>query len=237
MSIVVACGAYNEEQYLPETIPAILAQSYADFRLLLVDNGSTDGTWRMMQQFSAQDSRIGIVRSPTNLTSGEGTHFSMDLIAKHCPDAEWVVWHGADDLMDPDYLEQLVQAAKEQPTANYIFSPWKWIGDAERGVQTFTPYNPARVAYEHQVPNWAMLKMQLWQDTGGFDRSMGAGADWDWVVRASLMQLLRPYQLPRPYLSLRVRTDRKSESDTVDFAKLFAHMRSHKPGEWAKWEQ
>ena len=63
--VTVFIPAYNREKYIGEAIESILAQSYTNFELLLIDDGSTDGTLDIMHSFS--DSRLRIMRNETNL--------------------------------------------------------------------------------------------------------------------------------------------------------------------------
>ena len=60
--ISVIVPVYKVEKYLPVCLDSLLAQTYRNFELLLVDDGSPDGCWQIMQQYAAQDSRVRIFR-------------------------------------------------------------------------------------------------------------------------------------------------------------------------------
>jgi glycosyltransferase involved in cell wall biosynthesis len=108
-------GAYNEAQYLEETVGAVLAQTMADFALLLFDNGSTDRTLDIMQRFES-DPRVTIVRSPRNLTPGEAANFGIGLALDVWRDCRWFVLQGGDDVMHAGYLDAIIAAAATHPT-------------------------------------------------------------------------------------------------------------------------
>jgi hypothetical protein len=77
----------------------------------------------------------------------------------------------------------------------------------------------------HQIPAWKAITRELWEQVGPEDQTIRIGSDWSWALRASLAGVLRPLQLDRPYLSLRVRDgDRKSQSDEVDWPALHGHL-------------
>ena len=59
--ISVIVPVYKVEEYLPVCLDSLLAQTYRNFELLLVDDGSPDGCWQIMQQYAAQDSRVRIL--------------------------------------------------------------------------------------------------------------------------------------------------------------------------------
>lgn len=223
--LVVALAAYNEAEYLRETIPAILNQSMADFRLVAIDNGSTDETSEILHSFD--DPRMIVDANPENLIGGKATNFGLRIARQYADNAQWVLFHGADDLMLPGYLEAVMCAADEHPEVNCIFSPFHWMGQPERGVQIFPPYDPPTIARVYQIPAWKAITWDLW-DAIGEDESVGHGADWDWAVRASVRGLLRPYQLEQPYLSLRVRPPgRVTSSLLADMPALRKHMQRH----------
>ena len=58
ISIIVP--VYNTEQYLPHCIDSVLSQSFTDFELLLVDDGSTDGSGKICDNYAAKDSRVRV---------------------------------------------------------------------------------------------------------------------------------------------------------------------------------
>jgi glycosyltransferase involved in cell wall biosynthesis len=58
---------YNCEKYLPEAIESILNQSFTDFEFIIVDDCSTDGSWEIIQEYAAKDTRIVAVKNDMNL--------------------------------------------------------------------------------------------------------------------------------------------------------------------------
>ncbi len=66
MKISVLMGIYNCESTLAEAIDSILAQTEPDFELILCDDGSSDGTYALAEQYAARDSRIVLLRNPSN---------------------------------------------------------------------------------------------------------------------------------------------------------------------------
>lgn len=220
--IVVGMSVYNEAAYLDETIPALLAQTMPDFHAIIVDNGSTDDSWAILQGY--RDARLTLIRSPKNLAPGIVSNLVWGVALDVWRDCRWFLHHGADDLMAPDYFDAILTAAAERPDVNLIFSPWQWIGHPERGVKRFPDYDPETVHAVHQIPAWHAFARELRASVGDQHEGIIA-ADWDWIVRASMSRMLRPYQLDRPYLSLRVRDgDRKSQSDEVHWPELHRHL-------------
>src|SRR5215510_7616262 len=63
----IGLAVYNGENYLAESLDALLGQSYDDFELIISDNASTDGTAGICRRYEKQDSRIRYVRQPRNI--------------------------------------------------------------------------------------------------------------------------------------------------------------------------
>jgi glycosyltransferase involved in cell wall biosynthesis len=222
--IVIGCGVYNDAQYLHETIPAMLAQTMPDFGLLLFDNGSTDDTWAILQSYAYFDPRIRLLRSATNLRCPDSANLGWGAALDWWPDCQWFVGAGADDVMDADYLEAILAAADANPDANCIFSPMRFIGHPDRGVWRYPPYDAARTHQKLMVPGWRAFTRTLWLALGGEYTGLNEGSDWEWVCRAAVCGVLRPFQLENPHVSLRVRADRKSQSELADRGALLTRM-------------
>jgi hypothetical protein len=77
------------------------------------------------------------------------------------------------------------------------------------------------------VPGWRAFTRELWDAVGPENPHCGIGADWEWIVRASVKGLLSPHQLERPYNSIRIRENgRITQSDTGDRPALRRHLAS-----------
>ena len=61
IKISIIVPVYNSEKYLPETAQSILKQSFSDFELILVDDGSKDGSGKICDQLAAKDTRIKVI--------------------------------------------------------------------------------------------------------------------------------------------------------------------------------
>jgi glycosyltransferase involved in cell wall biosynthesis len=118
----VAIPTYNRgATFLPAAIGAVLAQSCADFELIVSDNGSSDDTERYVR--SLTDSRIRYVRRKRTLPAGE--HFA--LMASEIS-GEWLVLHQDDDLLHRDFLARARHALQASPGSNLYAAPiWRQV--------------------------------------------------------------------------------------------------------------
>lgn len=97
ISIIVP--VYNVEQYLPQCIDSIRSQSMSDFELLLVDDGSTDTSGKICDDYASKDNRIRVIHIPNS-----GVSFARNTgIEKAC--GEWITFVDSDDWVDGNFLE------------------------------------------------------------------------------------------------------------------------------------
>ena len=99
ISIIVP--VYNVEQYLPRCIDSILNQSFADFELLLIDDGSKDKSGAICDEYAAQDSRIRVFRKENGGVSS-ARNLGLD---NAC--GEWIAFVDADDSLKERFLNDL----------------------------------------------------------------------------------------------------------------------------------
>ena len=120
-TVSIITPLYNKAAYIYNTILSIINQTYFDWEMLIVDNGSTDGSWEIVQQ--VQDSRIQIMQS---LKLGPGAARNHGLTYAQ---GEWIQFLDADDLLEPDHLEQQLAVARQNPDADIIACYWQEFTD------------------------------------------------------------------------------------------------------------
>lgn len=105
LSIIVP--VYNAEFFIQKCINSILNQSYQDFELILVDDGSTDHSWEQLKALGAIDRRIKIFQKE-NGGPGDARNYGL----KHAL-GDWIVFIDSDDTVDSDYLQKLINVSKD----------------------------------------------------------------------------------------------------------------------------
>jgi glycosyltransferase involved in cell wall biosynthesis len=106
----IGLPVYNGEEYLAESLDALLGQSFADFELIITDNASTDGTAEIARRYVAADPRVRYERLTTNIGAA-GNHNHVFTLAR----GELFKWASHDDLYGRDLLARCVEALDEHP--------------------------------------------------------------------------------------------------------------------------
>jgi len=107
--ITVLMAVYNGVQYLNDAVESVLAQTYPDWKLLVVDDGSTDGTRTVLRRFLWHP-RLEVL--PLEANRGQGMALNAGL---HHIDTPFFVQLDADDWFEPDTLEVLLRHMRRQP--------------------------------------------------------------------------------------------------------------------------
>ena len=106
ISVIVPC--FNGERYLTECLDSVLSQDMADFELLLIDDGSTDGTLALAQAYARRDARVRVLHQPN-----AGVSAARNLGLDHAA-GEWVTFVDCDDLLVPGALGWMLDAANDE---------------------------------------------------------------------------------------------------------------------------
>jgi glycosyltransferase involved in cell wall biosynthesis len=114
--VSVCIPAHNAERWLAEALESALAQTFADFEVVVADNGSTDGTAKVLGSYA--DPRIRVDRSRERI-SAVANHNRAVRLAR----GEFVKFLHVDDLLRPDCLERMVELALEDPSIALVFAP------------------------------------------------------------------------------------------------------------------
>jgi len=113
--VIIGAPLFNHEKDLPEALESILSQTYRDFALVLVDDGSSDRTPEIAREYEALDPRVRYIRNPARLGMVDNTRRSFEVARELHPEAEYFSFASDHDLWHPRWLQQLVEALDAHP--------------------------------------------------------------------------------------------------------------------------
>ncbi|HTS48335.1 MAG TPA: glycosyltransferase [Bryobacteraceae bacterium] len=186
-AVSVVMTAYNVAPYIGAAIQSALAQTFRDFELLVLDDGSTDGTLRIAEQF--QDRRVRVLRSPHR---GAAMQLRHGIEQTSGP---YVALLDADDLWSPNKLEQHVRFLDAQPRADLTFS-WSRIIDEDGRDTGLTsrlwdgPISFSELLADNVIGNGSALvfRREALVAAGGIDASLAACYDLDAWLRIGALR-------------------------------------------------
>ncbi|WP_337826062.1 glycosyltransferase family 2 protein [Pseudonocardia sp. UM4_GMWB1] len=126
-SVSVCIPVHNGETYLAETIRSVLEQTWRDFELVVLENGSTDASWEIATSF--RDPRIRVERNRQTLPQGDNWNRAVELCR-----APLVKLVCADDLLHPRCLELQVPPMRDDPSLSVVASRRHMIDEQSRVI-------------------------------------------------------------------------------------------------------
>lgn len=115
--VTIVMPAYNCEKYMEEAVESVKAQTYKDWKLLILDDCSTDGTGALAERLAETDARIRVLHSDTNGGVGRTRNRGV-----READTEWIAFLDADDVWAPEKLARQIETAATLPEAGLLFT-------------------------------------------------------------------------------------------------------------------
>lgn len=106
--ISVVCPVYNAEKCIRETLDSLLSQTFRDFEVLCVDDGSRDSTPSIVKEYAQKDSRVRFFQKPNGKTAARCVSFAIPFCR-----GKYFFFVSHDDFFDPDLLEKMYRRAIE----------------------------------------------------------------------------------------------------------------------------
>jgi len=186
--VSVIIPAYNAEATIQATINSVQAQSYREFEILVIDDGSTDSTIQVVSEIAEQDNRIQI-HSYANAGPSIARNRGIDQ-AK----GEFLAFLDADDLWTPEKISEQLAALNLSPQAGLAYSWIDWIDENDQFLR-----HGSHIAAEGKVLDQlllrnfidngsnALVRREVFEKIGGFDSKLPASEDWDMWLRIALI--------------------------------------------------
>lgn len=200
-TVSVVMPVYNGEPYLGEAVESILNQTFTDFEFIIIDDGSTDNTWSILQSYAARDKRIILQRNPENLRIIKTLNKGMALTR-----GEFIARHDADDIALPGRLTAQVGYLQCHPEAGLVGTAYYRLYD--QGQRSFhqPPLSDTEARWQLLFDNiWPhdaiMFRRRLLQPDEPFYKHFLHVEDYELWTR--LMKLSRAATLPDPLIVIR----------------------------------
>jgi glycosyltransferase involved in cell wall biosynthesis len=184
-SVSVLLPVYNALPDLPRAVGSLLRQTFTDFEIIAIDDGSTDGSGEMLEQFAQQDSRIRVFHQPNAGALGKVLNQAAEL-AK----GKYLARQDADDASAPTRLEKQVNYLDTHPETG-LCGVWTWYIDVTLG-----PLFSLEIPDDHAllchylgkgfnpfVHGSVMLRANLFEELDGYRGSFAE--DFDLWIRLS----------------------------------------------------
>jgi len=180
ISVVIA--AFNSEKTIQETVESVLNQTFSDFELIVIDDGSTDSTLEVLSRI--KDPRLKVFSYPN---AGVAASRNRGIARAS---GEYVAFLDHDDLWTADKLEAQLRALQENPQAGVAYSLVHCIDEAGRFLHACSRITASGDVYARllvtdfldTVSN-PLIRKEALDQVGGFEESFASADDWDILLR------------------------------------------------------
>jgi glycosyltransferase involved in cell wall biosynthesis len=185
-AISVVIPAFNAAAVITETLDSVRRQTFQDFEVIIVDDGSPDDTAAVVQKICAQDPRFILVQQANG-----GVAVARNTGVAQAR-GEWIAFLDADDVWLPVKLESQMRCSRQDSGANFLYANYYfWDGQRDlamhyRPRRPLPDGDPARALAASNVFNIStvMVRRELLANGFGFDPQLAQGCeDWDFYLR------------------------------------------------------
>jgi glycosyltransferase involved in cell wall biosynthesis len=205
--VSICLPSLNTRPFLPERLDTILAQTFQDWELIVVDSYSDDGSWELIQDYAKREPRMQIFQEPR-----QGIYAGFNSCIRRTS-GEYIYIATSDDTMTPDCLEKMVAALEQNSDCDLCQCALEFIDEHSKPLPEDRQWNQLaignyfkawlrcshkRFAPHDGVLHFAVLtvytsvtqlliRKRLFDAIGYFETDRGSMADFEWEMRASLL--------------------------------------------------
>lgn len=189
--VSVIMPTYNRKHIIKNAIDSVLNQTYTNFELLIIDDGSEDNTIGLLN--SIKDDRVRILTNKRN----HGSSFSRNKGLRHAK-GNIIMYLDSDNTWDSEYIETMIGAFIHLPDADAIYCGqylFKGFDCPNPYAIRFGTYNKTLLHNRNYIDlNCFCHKKEIIETVGGFDERIWRLVDWDLILRIS--NQLKIYSIP-----------------------------------------
>lgn len=193
ISIVIV--NYNRELYIGEAIASVLAQTWQDFELLIWDDGSTDGSVAIAQEYACQDRRVRVIEAHHQGVA-EACKASISQTS-----GTYIGFVDSDDILAPTALAETAKVLNSHPETGFVYTDYLNIDESGKvinyGHRCHIPYSPERLLVDFMTFHFRLMRRSVYEQVGGVNASFsGIAYDYDLCLRLSEVAQVRRVQEP-----------------------------------------
>ncbi len=210
-AVSIITPAWNVAEYIGAAMDSVRTQTFTDWEMVVVDDGSTDGTVAVVERYSAFDPRIRLIRRANG-----GAAAARNTAIRSAKGAFLALLDG-DDLWRPEFLEAQIDVFERHPETGLVAGNGIYLGGPFDGRPT-RPVTPDLVvlplreliANERAAFIMTVFRRVVFDAIGGFNESQRTNEDYDFWLRAAVAGFIIRRN-PRPLGLYRVRGDSLSQ--------------------------
>jgi glycosyltransferase involved in cell wall biosynthesis len=216
ISIVIPC--YNQSHYLMDAVESILCQTFKDFEVIIVNDGSTDSTQDLAQTILQDNPNFQIQLISQENSGLSATRNTGISVAR----GKYILPLDADDAIAPTMLEECCEILDKHPSISIVYTARKDFGEVEQ-IVCAGKFELEYIKYFNQISYCSMYRKQVWMDVAGYRINMKVSEDWDFWVAAASRGYMGHY-IQKPLFYYRRRSNGLFQEVIKNYEKIFAQI-------------
>lgn len=210
--VSVLMPTYNQAAFLPESIESVIAQTYPNWELVVVDDGSTDATPDVLAGFAARDPRVKPSRQP-NGGVARTLNAALDRAV-----GDYICWLSSDDLWVPEKLERQLAVFARDPDLALAYSEYEVIDEHGQFLRNIPglQFHGDEALFQLIRQNYingctVMIPRRVFDEVGPFDPDLKYAQDYDMWLRIAVGRRIR--LTPGSLVKMRVHAGQMSQDN------------------------
>lgn len=218
VSVVIPC--WNQAAYLPEAVESVIAQTYTDWEIIIVNDGSPDNTSEVAQSLIRRhpEHLIRLIEK-SNGGASDARNAGIQFAQGSC-----ILPLDGDDMIAPEFLARTVALLEQRPEIGVAYTDWVYFG-ARNGRRNALEYDFTRLCTkENLFTCTALYRKQAWVAAGGYNRNMTHGVeDWDFWISCG-EQGFKGQRIPEPLFFYRAKAEGRNQAVLPHLPVMFARI-------------
>ena len=180
VSVVIPC--YNYGKYLEECVKSVIVQTYQDFEIIIVNDGSTDNTKEVAERLIASypSHRIKLINQPNSGQPAISRNVGIE-----SSKGRYILCLDADDILPNNALSTYMAAIGKQPSEKIVVYGSLKKFEVSNQIWKTRAFSPSELLWHNHVPNSSLYSRRLWEINRGYATNCKGYEDWDYWIRSA----------------------------------------------------
>lgn len=185
--VSIVLPTYNGEKYISSAVDSVLKQTFLDWELIIVDDGSRDKTADIITAYSKSDARIRCIYNETNRKLPDALNVGFAEAT-----GQYFTWISDDNLFRSNALERIYDFLKNNEDCDLVYTDFSIIDEKSEIVRQMRADTPDKLIHHCVVGPCFLYKREIYESIGGYDPNYFLVEDYEYWLRMFEKFQLRP---------------------------------------------
>lgn len=176
--VSIVLPVYNGADHIPDSIESIVAQTYQNWELIIVNDCSTDDTLSICEKYAMKDNRIRVISNPVNLKLPNTLNAGFDVAT-----GDYYTWTSDDNMYRPKAIEVLVRTLRQNPELVMVYSDYTNIDAESNFLDEVKLQDPQYIVVGNVCGACFLYTAEVAKKVGRYDANLFLAEDYDYWMR------------------------------------------------------